>query len=419
MNNLKVTSKIKFLILILLVIIILFVIPNISSLGITPGRTTIDFSPGLEKEIKFDILNSENKNMNVAFAVQSEIEDEKIIILDSNVVHFNSDENSKSFSYKLKLPSEMDPGLHKLGIAVIELPEDLDSEEITVRTALSVVTQLYIYVKYPGKYLDANLNIIGKEETNLISFYIPVISRGEENIEQAGGIIEIYQGDKKIKVMDTNKISISSGERKELKAVLDSGEFSPGRYKAIAKIDYDGNKLIIEKEFEVGEEFIKVLGVSTDNFQLGQVARIKILVQNKQENKISGANAEMNVYDSELKQVVDLKSEDYEIPELSNKELIVYWDTQEVEQGQYTSELKVNHDEKISLKNLKIDISKNSMIFSGVGFTISNNAGKLNTKNLLLIVIGILVLANLLWFLWWLKKKKFKSSRGKRKKSKY
>jgi len=173
-------------------------------------------------------------------------------------------------------------------------------------------------------------------------------------------------------------------------------------------IDYDGNKLAIEKEFEVGEEFIKVLGVSADDFQLGEVARIKILVQNKQGNKITKANAEMNVYDSELRQVIDLKSEDYEIPELSNKELIVYWDTKDTEQGRYTSELKVNHDEKISIKNLKIDISKNSMIFSGVGFAISNNAGELNIKNLLLIVIGILVLANLLWFLWWLNKSKAK-----------
>ena len=291
-------KKIKFLILMLLGIIFLFVIPNVAALGITPGRTTIDFSPELEKEIKFDVINSENKNMNVAFAVQSETEDEKIITLDNNVVHFNSSENSKSFNYKIKLPSKMEPGLHKLGIAAIELPEELDSEEITVRTAISVVTQIYIYVPFPGKYLDANLDIIAEEGNNLISFYIPVISRGEENIEQVEGVVEIYQGDKKIKNIETNKISISSGERKELKAILDSGKFSPGIYKVKVIVDYDGNKLAIEKEFEVGEEFIKVLGVSADDFQLGEVARIKILVQNKQQSKITQANAEMNVYDS-------------------------------------------------------------------------------------------------------------------------
>src|SRR3989344_6074173 len=100
-------KKIKILILMLLGILFLFVIPNVAALGITPGRTTIDFSPGLEKEIKFDILNSENKNMNVAFAIQSETEDEKIISLDNNVAHFNSEENSKTFSYKIKLPSDM------------------------------------------------------------------------------------------------------------------------------------------------------------------------------------------------------------------------------------------------------------------------------------------------------------------------
>lgn len=391
------------LVLVILGIMVLFMIPNVIALGITPGRTTIDFSPNLEKEIKFDVINSENKNMNVAFVVQGELEE--IITLDSNVVHFNSEENSKSFSYKIKLPSELSPGLHKLGIVAIELPEDLDNEEIMVRATVSVVTQLYIYVPYPGgKHLDANLDIVSKEETNVISFYIPIISRGEEYIEEVKGVIEIYQENEKIVEIETNKLSISLGERKELEGVWDP-DVVPGKYNAIATVDYDGNKLTLEKQFEIGEEFIRVLGVSVNDFQLGEVAKIKILVQNKQSNKIDTSRANLDIYDSELTRIIDLKSEDYEIPGLSNKELIIYWDTENIEGGQYTSELKVNYDEKVSTKNLKMDISKDSMIFTGVGFVISEGDIKLSTKNLLIIIIGVLVLANLFWFIWWLRKK--------------
>ena len=34
-----------------LILIILIILPNVLSLGITPGRTTINYEPGLEKEV--------------------------------------------------------------------------------------------------------------------------------------------------------------------------------------------------------------------------------------------------------------------------------------------------------------------------------------------------------------------------------
>lgn len=390
------------LIFIITGIFILIIISNISALGITPGRTTIDFSPNFEKEIKFSVINSEKKDMNIAFAIHGE--PENIVSLDNEIVHFNSNEYSKDFRYKIKLPSDLPPGLHKIEIVVIELPEEIDNEEIIVRTTLSVATQLYVYSPYPGKYLDSEMNIVGNE--GLILFYVPLINRGEEDINEVKGKIEIYQENKKITEIETNKISISSGERKELLGSFDSLNIPPGRYKAKIIIDYDGNQLEIEKEFEIGEEFIKILGVSADEFALGEVARIKILVQNKQQTKINKIYAGMNIYDDKITRVADLKSQDYEILELSNKEIIVYWDTKEIEEGKYTSELKTNYDEKVLAKNLKMDVSKNSIIFSGVGFAISNNNKNFNAKNFLIIIIGILVLANVLWFLWWLSKKK-------------
>lgn len=389
-------------ILLAFAIFALFVIPNISSLGITPGRTTVDFSPALEKEINFNVVNSENKNMDVAFVIQGELEE--IITLNNKLAHFYSNESSKSFSYKINLPSELPPGLHKIEIVAIELPENFEDEEIIVKSTIGVVTQLYIYVPYPGKYLDANLDIVSEKE-NSILFYVPVISRGTEEIKDVRGTIEIYQDNKKISEIETTNLQLLPGERKELSGILESG-LLPGKYNATAKINYDGKKLEVRKEFEFGEDFIKILGVSADDFQLGEVARIKIIVQNLQQNKIEKSYANIRVYDQELVNIADLKSEDYDIPGLSNKEFIIYWDTEDVGEGQYSSELKVNYDEKFSTKNMKIDVSKDSMLFSGVGFAISNSNKDFSIKNILIIIIGILVLANVLWFLWWIQKRK-------------
>ncbi len=143
---------------------------------------------------------------------------------------------------------------------------------------------------------------------------------------------------------------------------------------------------------ETEKEFIKILDVSTNDFQLGEVAVIKILVQNQQEIKIEKAYASLKVYNEELVNIANLKSEDYEISELSNKEIIVFWDTKNLNEGQYTSELKVNYNKEVSTKNLNIDISKNSMIFKGTGFAISDDSDKkFNIKNLLIIAVVVLV----------------------------
>ena len=138
----------------ILFILILFITPNLSALGITPGRTIIDFSPNLEKEIQFTIFNSQNKDMNVAFVIKGELE--KIVKLKEKVVHFNSSENSKLFKYKFKLPPKLDSGLHKIDISAIEIPEYI-GEELLIKSTVSVVTQIYIYVPYPGKYVKTEM----------------------------------------------------------------------------------------------------------------------------------------------------------------------------------------------------------------------------------------------------------------------
>jgi hypothetical protein len=48
------------------IFILLFAILLISSafaLGVTPGRTTIDFSPNLKQTVSFEVINSEGKDM--------------------------------------------------------------------------------------------------------------------------------------------------------------------------------------------------------------------------------------------------------------------------------------------------------------------------------------------------------------------
>ena len=44
-------------------LLLLFIISNVHALGITPGRTNLDFRPGETAKIDFTVVNSEKKEM--------------------------------------------------------------------------------------------------------------------------------------------------------------------------------------------------------------------------------------------------------------------------------------------------------------------------------------------------------------------
>jgi hypothetical protein len=389
-------------ILLILTLLLLMTLSFVNALGVTPGRTTIAFTTNLEKEVTFTVTNTEHKNMNVAFSVEGELKD--YIKISEDIAHLNANEDSKTFSYKVKLPKELNPGLNKGEISITQLPEGIDDPGMVISSTVSVVTQVYVNVPYPGKYIDSDINV-QNSGGNIVDFYIPVVSMGEEKINNVKAIITIYKGDSKIFTINTNQFSLEKNERKELSAKWDAD--SDGEYNAVAEIDYDGVIKKIQKKFNVGNETMGVIGVSVNDFKLGQVAKIRVLVQNKMSDDVKNAYASLDVYDSGLKKVTSLKSENYDIPKLSNKEIIIYWDTEKLEKGEYNSEMKIDYVKNFIVKNFKVDVTDNSMKFTGTGFAIAASGGqKLNINSIYYIIIGILVLVNISWLVWWMRNKK-------------
>jgi len=393
----------KFLVIgVLMMLIMLMSISSIFAIGITPGRTNLDFAKGAEPEVEITVINTENKDMNVAFTVEGELKD--YVSISNDIVEFALGESSKSLKYKIKMPAGLSPGLHTADIIAVDLPSGESVDTIT--TKVSVVSQLYVRVPYPGKYIDVKLDIVSKEDSNLVDFFIPIFSRGNEKIDSVSAVIDIYKGDEKVDSIETNKIGVEAGGRGELVGNWNPSA-APGSYKAVAKVDYDGKITEISEEFNFGAESLDVLGVTVNNFKLGEVARIQILVQNKLNDAISRAYANLKVFDSDLKEIENLKSEDYEIAPLENKEMVIYWFTEGLETGIYDSELKIDYDKDFISKNFKIDVTDDSMVFRGVGFVIAEQpSGKMNVMTVLYIVIGFSVLINVAWLLWWFRKRK-------------
>lgn len=400
-----------FLLVITIVLLNTIILPGVFALGITPGRTTLDYEDGLEKEIAFSILNNEHKNMKVLLMVQGELNES--ITLYENLVEFIPSEESKSFSYKVKLPDKIakDPGLHTAEIVALEIPE-AGSGKTFVGATVAVASQLYVYVACPGKCVETDLNVLDAEANGTATFIVPVTNRGKLGIGEVRAVIDIYTSlNEEVTTIDTDYYPLEPGARTELTGKWEVNVPS-GNYLARVTVFYDGESRSFEKEFSVGEQMLSIESILVNNFQLGEIAKLQILVENKFNQELKSVFANLLVYNKQDQIMADVKSAAQDIEPLSKRELIAYWDTIGVEEGEYNGKLMVNYGEKSTDKNLVLRVSENNLDITGVGYAIRPQGGDgINMTTILLVLVIILLVVNLAWFVF------FRKIIGKRKKS--
>ena len=388
--------KLKKLFLFLLTGIILM--NFVSSLGITPGRTTLNFEPNLQKEVSFSILNSENKDMSVVFMIRGELNE--TVTLNQAYAEFSSTEASKSFTYIVNLPSKIEtPGKYEIEIVALELPKDLEKAGATVGATVAVITQLYIQVPYPNKYLDGEVNVLESDSETIFS--ILVTNRGKLDIVNARATIDIYTAlNEKVATIETNEQSLLSLERKELIARLDHVEINSGKYFAKVNVFYDNEVFEIEKEFLIGEMSLQILEVLVKDFQLGEIAKFNALVENKWSDKISDSYLNIVVYNKEGEIMADFKSPNYDLSGLSKSELVAYWDTGGVSSGTYDGKLILRYGDKEIEKNIQLKISDDELEVLGITGQVIVRGGdsNINWNTILIIVIIVLLVLNIVWF---------------------
>jgi len=396
-SDYKLVGLVLFVILMLSLIILM--IPKISALGITPGRTTLDYEPGLETEISFSVLNNEHKNMQVLLMVQGELNGS--ITLHDSLIEFMPSEESKHFIYKIKLSEELtkEAGLHTAEIVALEIPK-ANAQGTYVGATIAVVSQLHVNVPCPGKCIEAELNVLDAEQNGTATFIVPIINRGKLGIGEARAVIDIYTSlNEKVASLETDYLPLESGKRTELSAKWQV-DVSSGDYLAKITVFYDGESKNFEKQFAVGSQMLSIESILVNNFRLGEIAKLQILVENRWNQELKSVFANLLVYNPIGQVMADVKSAAEDMPSLTKKELIAYWDTVGVEEGEYDGKLMVNYGKKSTDKNLILKVSENSLDITGVGYAIRpNGTGGINLTTILLVLVIILLIVNLAWFI--------------------
>jgi len=371
-------------------------------LGVTPARTTINFQPNLQQQITIRAVNNEHKDFKAVIFTRGNLSIELI----NKEVSFTKEQEYQEIKYKVTLPNKLEPGITTSDIVIREVKPIQQQGEITIGALVSVVSQIYVIVPYPGKYARAELIIPETQKNEQLSFLIPVYNLGTDKIQKASAIIDIYDpNNKKIATITTDEKSIEPFTKRELVASW-LANVSEGNYNVIATVDYDGNKIELKGQFIVGDFFIKPIDISVNNFKLGQVAKFNILVENIGNYLIKDAYSEI-LLNKQAQQIADIKSQPTEILPKTQKELIAYWDTENVEQGEYQGKLILGYENKKAERQIRTEVGLDYIKTEIIGVTgLVIATPKINTNQIYMaIIVIILILLNIIWFILYTKKK--------------
>lgn len=384
----------------LLVLVVgIFMMSGVLGLGVTPARTTIDFEPGMEKDISFDIINSGGDDIDLTLSVRGDLAEYMDVKMSK--VSILSSEESKSLSYSVSFPEELGPGLHTGEVFILETPKGVETAGSYVQATLAVVIQLHVHVPYPGKYAKAKMYVYSADVGESVKFVIPVVSAGKFDLSEVRANVDVYNKmNEKVGSFNTGTIAVPKGEKKEL--VYDWVADVPiGVYVAKATVIYDEGTVSLEEVFSVGNRELELQEIKVSGFRLGEIAKLEMLIKNKWSEDIGGVHIDTKIKDDEGDVVSSFESAVYDIAALSKDVFVSYWDTAGIDEGDYDAEVSIKYGEKESKKNLRFEVSQNELVVIGLGYVISaeGDSGMDSIVVILIVIVVLLILMNLLWFL--------------------
>jgi len=381
--------------LILTIIVFLILISNAYALGVSPGRTTLEFHPNEVQEIGLKITNSEKQDMKVI--IYTENDNSNLIKISQQAIDFKADEISKDIKIMLTMPQEMKPGINDIDLVIKQLPSEQVPSPLFVGANIAVISQIRIRVPYPGKYVEiSDIDITNALANTTVQFNIPIINFGTENINEVWARIKIMgPTNEPIAEILTQKTSLESKNRLLLNAVWNSEKMNVGKYYAVADVFYDGKSANKEKVFSLGKLSIKVLRVETGDYKLGGIAKFTIWLENEWNERIDSLYGELDVLNEQKEGITKIKAQPISLEPHKPTGMIMYWDTTGQKEGEYLMSLRLSYkgtEQNLSIiSNLAYDEIKARIIIPTGEVAIK----PITAKTFLPVAVVLLVLINI------------------------
>ena len=348
----------KRLILFLLFAIYFLQFTNAGSIGISPAHFEEDFEPGLERDFQFLI---QNYNSDRAMTIYVDGDLANYTSLDKEFIV-----GKEYVTLHMKLPKSIQvPGTHHIYIGAKEY---INETESTVAGLAAIQARIDIKVPYPGVYIESTLKIEDVNEGEKSAYEISLENLGTEGTIVDTSIEIFSRENQSLQKIELGAIELASKEAKILSDEIDTTEYVPGEYSAIATLKYQEVNRIRET-FRVGQFLVEITDYSY-LFEKGKINEFIVEVENKWNGEIKEVYADVSITDEgEVK-------DHFTTPSISMKEwgvanLTGYIDTTEMEAKRHLASITIHYENYTTNKLVAIYVqdpeSNHAAIYIAIG----------------------------------------------------
>ncbi len=279
-NQIKTQSQniLVFLLVLLLSLLLCFslALPCTSALGVSPASKTVDYEPGALQEYEFYIINSEQRSFTLSLGAYGDLED--YLFFENSTIDVNAGDYRTGFKVILKMPLDMEPGIHGGGIQINPV-FSIGSEDMFV-AYIAPRLPIKIRVPYPSKYVRASLSVLNVDEGTPVPINVLFDNLGSEDIASAWAKIRVSRPDNKLVAeLETEDVSVRSNQLGRAPA-KNRPALRRGLYYAVVNAYYDGQSLDFTANFSLGEPDVRITRLATRRLVSGEVNKILFLAYN-------------------------------------------------------------------------------------------------------------------------------------------
>lgn len=345
-NRICIRECIFLCLLSVIVLVSIFVFSNSVHAGLSllyyhNHNEEIVFEPGLKREFSYIVKGSPEKRIEV-YAKGDLAE-----YIEFDKTNLTGEGNFKA---TLRLPEEIEePGLHVIMVRAREIPE----EAAGVIGVVAVGSPIKVFVPYPGKYVEVSMTTDDVNVGEPARLQVEVIGRGKEDVN-VNVDVEIYGLGERIETLNLGEALIKSQERKVFERMLDTSNYNPGVYNAVAIVEYGMKEPVkVEKGFRIGSLFVNITNY-TKVFRRNTISRFNVEVESNWNNKIENIYANITISDLDSKLISSFKTTPAELEAWKRKILTGFFETYDVKPGEYNANISLLYENAASSKVVRI-----------------------------------------------------------------
>jgi len=374
-------------------LIILSFVPFVYSVGVRgPGfKIMEDYQPGLKKVYTYQVITNSGFTQDYKIDVVGDLKD--FITTEPTIFRALPDTpEGPTFQIILQMPDQLPanftPGLYSSQVNVEETSAR-GGGTVGSKTTVGIVIQMRVLCD--GKCIRMNLITENINVNETEHFKVNVQNWGLQKIDSAKATIDIFDPENnKVGSVITDNKPIGSGKEVNLEASWDSTGNVPGRYSAIAYLDYDGQLMSDNDTFNIGNLYMEIIDF-TRVIKKGSVNLFEIKAESRWNLPINGVYADVLIKKDKNK-VASFKTISENFAPWQIKNISGYLDATKLDSGEYFAEINLNYEGRQTYKNGTINVlegkTEETPKITGMSLT-----------NILIIVLIILILLNLIWLL--------------------